>query len=76
MLLSGTIGLLSVRSLMRNGTLWPSTALASAFTVTWLASWATTLVPQRWLRWAVLALTLTLLIIAVSRPSLLIGPDA
>ena len=75
MLLSGTIGLLSVHSLMRNGTLWPSTALTSAFTVTWLASCATTLLPQRWPRWAVLALTLTLLIIAVSRPGLLIGPD-
>ena len=75
MLLSGTIGLLSVHSLMWNGTLWPSTALTSAFMGTWLASCATTLLPQRWLRWAVPALTLTLLIIAVSRPSLLIGPD-
>lgn len=72
--LSGMIGLSSVRSLMHNGTLWPSTALTSALTVAWLASCAATLLPQRVPRWAALALTLALLIIAVSRPGLLVGP--
>jgi len=72
--LSGMLSLLAARSLMRNGTLWPSSAPSLVFTVAWLVSCAAMLVPQRAPRWAALALALALLLVVISRPDLLIGP--
>jgi hypothetical protein len=71
--LSGLMSLFAARSLMRNGALWPSTALTFV-AVAWLASCAAMLLPHRAPRWAALALTLALLVIVVSRPDLWIGP--
>ncbi len=72
-LLSGLMALFTARSLMRNGALWPSTALTWV-AVAWLASCAAMLLPQRAPRWAALALTLVLLTLVVSRADLWMGP--
>jgi len=68
-------GVMVVRSLARDGTLWPVTSAAPTLVAAWLTGCAAIVWPHRILRWATLALAAIVVVAVLIWPSSMLPPS-